>query len=270
MTELCKLCCRNPLGPKSHIIPSFVIKWLKETSATGRIRQGINPNIRMQDGLKPPMFCTDCEGIISKLEKTFSEKIFTPYLSGGKMDFEYEEWLSRYLVSQSLRCSLFWLEDFSKDRPDLSAKVLAAINHWKSCLLSDQVDRTHQHHLIFSNFTEATEHFSEFVYWYLERTTDTVLLDGKNEVLAFTVYPKMIIISFVYPTGSDSGFVNTQVFEKGQIAARNQEISYPGIANTIKESAQFVEQSIKSVSERQQRKVDSDTQANPNWFDSDT
>jgi hypothetical protein len=49
-----------------HVVPSFVYRWLKETSATGYIRTGENPNIRVQDGWKRWWFCRACEDQMSR------------------------------------------------------------------------------------------------------------------------------------------------------------------------------------------------------------
>ena len=48
----CALCLKEKTLCDSHIIPSFVYKWLKDTSATGYLRNGNSPNLRQQDGLK--------------------------------------------------------------------------------------------------------------------------------------------------------------------------------------------------------------------------
>jgi hypothetical protein len=130
------------------------------------------------------------------------------------------------------------------------------------------VDNTYQHHLFFATMTEANDSFSDFIFWYLERTIDTVLADKEKEVIAFTLYPKTIIISFISPNKADAGFINTEVTSKGLISVKNQEISYPGIAGFLNESAKFVEISIRNISEKQQRKIDWDTTNNPSRYDS--
>jgi hypothetical protein len=46
---------------ESHILPSFVYRWMKETSATGYLRFGQQPNLRVQDGVKRHLLCANCE-----------------------------------------------------------------------------------------------------------------------------------------------------------------------------------------------------------------
>src|SRR3989338_2133962 len=67
MKMICKLCGINDELQNSHIIPSFIYRWLKETSGTGFLRFGQTPNKRVQDGLKDYLLCSSCEGLFQKL-----------------------------------------------------------------------------------------------------------------------------------------------------------------------------------------------------------
>lgn len=85
--SICYLCKKEAILQESHLIPSFVGKWLKKTSITGYFRQSINPNLRKQDLLKQHLLCKDCEIMISKYEDKFFEDIFFPYVNE-----ELDEW----------------------------------------------------------------------------------------------------------------------------------------------------------------------------------
>ncbi len=54
MQGKCRLCGKNADLQESHIIPSFVYRWLKDSSGTGYLRFGPEPNKRVQDGYKNP------------------------------------------------------------------------------------------------------------------------------------------------------------------------------------------------------------------------
>lgn len=56
----CALCRENKELELSHIVPKFVIRYLKKTS-TGAIRNMENPNKIAQDGEKHYLLCGDCE-----------------------------------------------------------------------------------------------------------------------------------------------------------------------------------------------------------------
>lgn len=75
MKGSCRLCRNTAELRESHIIPSFVYKWFKETSGTGFIRFGHTPNQRVQDGLKPYWLCDDCEELFNSWETVFANHI---------------------------------------------------------------------------------------------------------------------------------------------------------------------------------------------------
>ena len=73
---ICQLCGNNTKLEDSHIIPKFFYKYIKKNSPTKRFRNNINPNIALQDGEKKKFLCSECEDKFSKLEKSFSRKVF--------------------------------------------------------------------------------------------------------------------------------------------------------------------------------------------------
>ena len=77
----CRLCQQDKNLRESHIIPAFVYRWIKETSATGFLRFVKNVNLRVQDGVKVKLLCDDCEGILNVFETKFSHEIFYPYVN---------------------------------------------------------------------------------------------------------------------------------------------------------------------------------------------
>ena len=63
---------------ESHVIPSFVGRWLKRTSATGYLiavdTEGTAE--RSQDLYKTQLLCISCESILNQHETYFANKIF--------------------------------------------------------------------------------------------------------------------------------------------------------------------------------------------------
>src|SRR5215218_5809961 len=74
----CAFCEQQKELQLSHVIPRFVIKWLRDTSATGHVRASHTPNLRVQDGWKARMLCWDCEQMFGTWEKAFAEEAFYP------------------------------------------------------------------------------------------------------------------------------------------------------------------------------------------------
>jgi hypothetical protein len=131
----CNLCGSDSRLQKSHIIPKFVISYLKETSATGFIRHGVNINVRKQDMPKIELLCFSCEQLFSKREKRFSEKFFMKYHTEEATRFEYEEWLRYFAISAFWRFAITQVNDFEIKHPSLGLHIREAINKWTPFLL---------------------------------------------------------------------------------------------------------------------------------------
>ena len=67
----------------------IVFRWLKETSATGHLRNASAPNRRVQDGLKHPLLCLACERRFGSFEAAFATKLFYPVASGRTLPNDY-------------------------------------------------------------------------------------------------------------------------------------------------------------------------------------
>ena len=126
MPSKCKLCGKQSTLRESHIIPKFVLKWIKSTSATGYLVSASNAEKRLQDGTKIRLLCDSCEELFSGSEKYFSEKIFRPYHDKGVRSFGYDEALERYLTSLSWRALKMTCDDAVQDQPHFAAAVDSA------------------------------------------------------------------------------------------------------------------------------------------------
>lgn len=111
MTE-CKLCRKSVALRDSHAIPAFVVRWIKETSATPYLRSAVSPNLRKQDIGTIKLLCAECELVFSKVEGAFAERIFMPYVAEvldsagiGRLNrtFDYQDWLLRFAISLQWR-----------------------------------------------------------------------------------------------------------------------------------------------------------------------
>src|SRR5262249_55731966 len=72
----CRLCGETKELRESHILPGFVYRSMKESSATGYLRFGQQPNLRVQDGIKLHLLCGDCEQRFSQWQPPFPTRIF--------------------------------------------------------------------------------------------------------------------------------------------------------------------------------------------------
>jgi hypothetical protein len=135
----CALCRKEAPLRESHIIPAFVFRWLKETSATGYLRTGTNPRRRAQDGLKTPLLCEECEQRFSRLEREFANEIFYPVQQDEVIEVKYGRWFLKFCVSISWRVLTYGMQEgqldhFSKAQ---QREARAALDRWAQFLLDE-------------------------------------------------------------------------------------------------------------------------------------
>jgi len=148
MTGKCKLCEKNTSLKQSHIVPKFIFKWLRDTSATGYFRFGENPNKRAQDGFKEYLLCGDCEAVLNKWETEFATNVFHPLVTGSNNYFEYGSWFLKFVVSLSWRSLLYFkkfgLSHFTESQIN---EVEQALEVWRKFLLGENkyLEKYQQH-----------------------------------------------------------------------------------------------------------------------------
>ena len=183
----CKLCGSDSPLQRSHIVPKFIVKYLKETSVTGFIRQGININVRKQDFLKIELLCVSCEQLFSKRERFFSEEIFRKYLVEGITRFHYEDWLRYFSISMFWRLAITHIDDFEKSYPSLGNYIREAITKWTPFLL-EQTENPgdYQYDMFFLDIVTPShpDVHVKGMNWLLLRGFDGTIFFNKNNKIA--------------------------------------------------------------------------------------
>ncbi|GMR18180.1 MAG: hypothetical protein BMS9Abin33_0585 [Gammaproteobacteria bacterium] len=172
MISKCKLCHQIKELKDSHVIPSFVGKWLKKTSATGYFIAVDTDDAaeRSQDLYKIQLLCIDCEGILNKYETYFASNVFHPFKNGTLSVIANDERIGKFAISISLR--ILWVLQNSQDT--LAIKWAHKLNkleeEWRQYLLctNNFVKGVNSHHILFSN---------EQLLAYGLRTTPNLILN---------------------------------------------------------------------------------------------
>lgn len=201
--SLCRLCNREAALQHSHIFPAFLFRWMRETSGGGYLRHGMTPNQRVQDGLKRYWLCEECEGMFSRSETAFANKVLYPYTKDSSSRIIYGEWLLRFCVSISWRVLHFLKEETSLNNlgTDVVARISKAEATWKEFLLSQ---RPHpglfrQHLLPCDAFksTTACQALSPNFNRYIMRTTDMDVCEGQTSSFVYSKLGPFIILGFI-------------------------------------------------------------------------
>lgn len=156
---ICAFCNAEARLRDSHVLPAFVFRWLRGRSGTGHMRQTDNPNRRVQDGLKLPWLCSDCEARFSRYETAFATKVFHPW-HAGTYKLPYDNWLLKFCVSVSWRV-LRYARGRNPDTTyteDQEALMDDADARWRAFLLDEEPHpgAFEQHLLIFDMIEDTT------------------------------------------------------------------------------------------------------------------
>lgn len=205
MKGICLLCQEEHDLQLSHIIPKFVLNWLKQTSP-GFIREGTNPNRRVQDGPKDYLLCHSCEQRLGRWEKAFAEKIFFPLHEGEIREFKYpyNEWALKFAVSVSWRALAYskkkiGLSHFSELQLNY---VERALKLWGEFLLDRQSNPgMFEQHILPLEIIENhnVPNLSPFMNRYILRTVDIDVIRSENSACVYTKMCKLVLFGFIQP-----------------------------------------------------------------------
>lgn len=255
--EKCKLCGSNLNLIEGHIIPKFVVKYLKETSVTGRVRQAEKPNLRKQDIIKFRLLCFNCEQLFSKREKIFSEQIFKKYHHQKIWRFDYQEWLRYFLISVFWKIAIKEIDSFAESKPALGIFVQNAIDKWTPFLLGESNSPGDYQCNIIINVKIEANHPQvpeiERLNWHLLRGIDATIKFSTKTVGIYFRIPGFLFYCHLKPNKSNQ-WKNTKIGRKGTISLP-QHIKDKHFGSFLRERLKFSAESMNGISERQWAKI---------------
>ena len=197
---MCKLCgSRVPLK-KSHIIPRFIGKWMKETSITPYLRFGENVDKRLQDLVTMELLCDDCENRLSAWETKFANGIFHPS-AAGETTFRYGSWLVKFAASLAWRGIQFRQSQGIEEWPTVKSKVDEMGLYLSRFLLGREknVGSYTQHIYPVGELVSPIRPGSPMLNRYLARAVEIDFLrtDDLSEMIVYVKLPMFMFFSVV-------------------------------------------------------------------------
>jgi len=261
MIANCNLCDKNRDLRDSHILPSFVYKWLKFSSGTGHIRFGGAPNLRSQDGYKTYLLCDECEGLFNSWETEFANSIFHPLNKGSANKFNYGPWMLKFAVSISWRVLTFFINelDLSHFPSNLQEKSKLALSYWKKFLLGEtpHPSKFEQHMIPFDridkfNYPEMPPNINRYIF----RTVDIdTVHSGDKAAYVYSKMGRIVLVGFIeMPHRQDWKGTKLHV-KKGVLGSKHYKIP-SGFGDYFTRKAERLIHIQKSMSEKQRRKID--------------
>jgi hypothetical protein len=214
----CALCGKETELQASHIVPRFVGKWMKDTSATGFLSKSEDLSERVQDLPTEQLLCTGCEQIFSGFESYFAKNIFYPFHEKKVRVFDYDERLGMFALSLSWRTLKASYSAFKVEVPKLAKQVDLAEDDWRNILLSKRSEmRPYETHLIFLDYIKRGENLPPNFQWYSLRTTDLCLVEYGGRIFAYTKLPWMVFVTSIHPHRLE-GWNKTLIERRGKIS----------------------------------------------------
>lgn len=251
----------------SHVIPSFVYRWLKETSATGYLRFGQKPNVRVQDGLKTELLCGDCEAQFNSWETPFASKLFHPYHQRVQTRFEYGDWMSRCLVSVCWR-SLLHLQRQGHLRElsvDFRQDVDSALSTWKSFLQSERQDiGLHELHVLpLDEIADATvSDMPQRIHRYLLRAVQIDRVWTQQSAFVLVKLARLFVIGFIREP-ENARWEGTRIQLQPGVLEPGHFVVPDWLLTWIMQQAERISVIDESLSERQNEQIRATLDKNP-------
>lgn len=262
MQVICRLCEQESDLQESHIIPKFIYAYLKDTSPTGKLREGQNINLRKQDGIKLNWLCKSCENTFSDWEKYFAEKIFHP-LQEGTTPIQYNEKFLKFCVSISWRVLKYIIEQdaVSYFSNEIQLSMQNTLTQWRKFLL-DQTPNPGIHEQHFYNLSGTIENStlpaSSNIHRYLQRTVAIDVINwGPKVVIVYAKFPGLILTGFINVENRND-FRDTKIHVKNGALA-HKKISFPQqLWDYINTKAEAAKKTKRSMSKKQKEKINAD------------
>ncbi|MFD0672618.1 hypothetical protein [Cohnella sp. GCM10027633] len=242
---------------ESHIIPNFIGKWIKETSATGFLRSALNPNRRAQDLAKLYLLCGECEELFSINEKRFAENVFIPFQNGQKR-FDYDEWLLKFFISINWRVGILEVRDPKNGMPEnLMDELVKCLEIWREYLLGRSKETGgYKHHIFFLDTLESVGSevtILEYTNAYLLRTTDATVANNTSNAFIYAKLPGIIMVSHIHPKDL-KGWESTKIYRRGTVKIP-QVCAVPGFGDFLNHRIEATNTFVAQMSDNQQQKI---------------
>jgi len=206
MRPLCKLCQNNDDLRDSHILPRFLGKYLKDTSATGflmAVDSEGNPS-RSQDLHKMKLLCDGCESILNEAETFFANTIFHPFNQGNLKVIPLDDRLAKFAVSVSLR-ALWVMQIAGHPLIEKWEDTLGELEReWRNYLLGslDFVKGKNSHHILLCNETLLATGLraNPDLIYNIMRSSAYYLFDKYEKSYVFANLAGVQVISMIHPS----------------------------------------------------------------------
>lgn len=228
MKGICRLFEREENLQNSHIFPKFAINYTKNTGSK-YMRSFLEPNRRMQDGLKNYLLSWEAEQLFSKSENWFAKNIFRPYLS-GKIELKYNHNLYYFSVSFLWRILISELETTPNIKDKWYYDILKKVNkEWRMFLINKTIPNTYnQINILFTDRVDFHPPELKNVDFYMTRMMDGTIVSNPEQTSCFVYakFNKFIFWGIIRNYGDESNLNSVKINPKDGVLKLPQNLEY--------------------------------------------
>jgi len=258
----CQLCLQDKPLENSHVIPAFAGRYLVRTSATGFLRDGMNPNVRRQGLPTERLFCRECEAILSKYEREFATDYF-PILQDDQFNsLNYGENLLRFAVSLHFRILITTWGVMVGDISRHQRNVTKIRENWRRYLLGEISSPGGEHHLfVFAGIPNGLpSHAHEKFLDYVLRGIDGTPIVSSTSVAVYVKLIRCIFYSPIVPKIA-KGWGKTRIYAGPGRILSPQALAMPGFLDFM--NLRATEAFARPISDNQNQKIAETMKADP-------
>lgn len=264
----CRMCGANGPLDLGHVIPAFIYRWLKDSSATGFLRDGTMPNVRVQDGWRRYWFCRRCEDTMSRFERAFADNLFPLIIRAAPAPYPHGPWLSRFLASIALRVLMLYAEQedaFKLFTAEQRALVPQALECWRAFVHGEaETPGIHDLHFLpmgllahFEGNLKLPINFNR----YLLLSADIHVASNAAQAFVYAKPGPAMAFGLIQPPPPGE-WLGTQVALGDGTVGGQMGIS-AAVLNYLGNRAEYIHAVSKQRSTRQNEKIDEAMRANP-------
>ena len=270
MNSTCRLCRTHKVVLKeSHVIPSFVGKYLKRTSATGFLISvsTSGETSRVQDLFKTHLLCEKCEQCLNRHETFVADNIFYPYKRNSLQSIPTDEHIGRFTVSISLRALWMLLETNDPLAMQWKDSLVALETEWRNYLLETPgfTKGPNTHHLLLSSpeLLAAGLKTAPNLVLAIFRTSAYYIDEQFGKAFIFSNMAGMQTLSMVSPTQMPV-CRGTEVYPKQTLGVQHPPgIGWGGYFQTILGLNQRCDEAGRNISQRHDAMIERSASKNP-------
>ncbi len=219
----------------------------------------MQPNLRVQDGLKRYWLCASCESRIGQSEAKFATLLFYPYLADSGRTFQYGPWLMHFCTSLSWRLACLYLSEGRITNWDAESvgRLNEAAQEWREVLLGNKrhAGRFQQHILPLDRVESATMGLPQNINRYLMRAIDMDLCRASDGIYLYSKLGRFVFLGFAHEPHPNH-WRGTKVHANEGTLGPKTYILPRAFGDYLNEKARKMAERMKSVSERQKAKIE--------------